>query len=214
LKPSFVLDLAPRQSGKSTRLREAMLKYTAEDPENTAILVSPSLDNSRNTLRQLTSEERERIFVAPSMWDARGKVKKGRFFVDEFCFIKSDKLFQDPNAYYTSTLKNLDMDQFTVDLLRYDHHLNNRKFPDRFNMSNPLVKFIFPYCRNFLKEHDHHLDFCNIENIIGEVSNVFGLDYLETIQFVMNWCQHEGIILNNDWKFTNPYPGNTKWYYA
>lgn len=97
------VEVTGRQTGKTTRLIDSIIKFLTENPDKTALIVSPNSD------RKLIQEKvnlkcgrpcEYRTITSYKMIPAapNGTIKQ---FVDEFGYIK--ELVFDTKAYYTGT---------------------------------------------------------------------------------------------------------------
>ena len=110
----YQLEISPRQTGKSTRLCEAMNDYISEDLKFTAYAVCPSLHRSEYLKKlyiKIFGEVGENIIFCSSNQDidelTRGRDSYHyRFFLDEFDFFeKYSDLYFKHDTYLATTPK-------------------------------------------------------------------------------------------------------------
>lgn len=102
------VELSPRQSGKTTRLINALVEFLRENPDNTALLVAPT-NNQRSQILRIIGETYGhdylyRIITSHKMIPSRRGTMKN--FVDEYGLIDEKYIFLDENGYYSTTVCN------------------------------------------------------------------------------------------------------------
>lgn len=98
------VEISPRGSGKTTRLIKNVIEFLIDNPDKTALIVTPYRDNRRKILSHIHEEcERcfNRVITSNKMLPGGGNTMKQ--FVDEFGYMRCDDLIVDKNAYYTSS---------------------------------------------------------------------------------------------------------------
>jgi len=119
------VEIAPRGSGKTTRLVNAIDDYINSGLKGLPIVVvTPNalcgnIIKDRLDIRDVNIDD---IIFSDTM-HIRGGKEHYQYFVDEFDHIDRDKLFISNSGYYCSTLKNSEGDDFTKEL--YQTYLNS-----------------------------------------------------------------------------------------
>lgn len=118
------VEIAPRQTGKTTRLIEKLVEEVLKG--NCVVLVAPrkmvAESIKSKILKQFPEINPKNIFVSNSM--LRGMIN----FVDEFDFIENKNLFIDDESYYTTSLHNELGTSFTREL--YTQYINQSQLSE------------------------------------------------------------------------------------
>ena len=119
------VDVTERQTGKTYRLIENMFYYLKQDKKNIANIVSPNQDYLDDLIMKIiTHKYYNKKFTTRIIFSLKMiKVGNVRNYVDEFDFIKKDKIFIDKNAYYCTSLH----DHKEISLNIIDTFNNRRK---------------------------------------------------------------------------------------
>lgn len=97
-KHEFYLEISDRQTGKSTRLVQAVKDYINETGGN-AIIHAPSVERVQLIARFFSKSELAHVYLATYQDAVRGVY--GKNFFDEFDF--NETVFYDPHGYYVTT---------------------------------------------------------------------------------------------------------------
>jgi len=100
------VEVSGRQTGKTTRLVDNVITFLIENPDKSALIVSGH-NSSRKRIQEMVYEKcgrpcEYRTITSYKMLPPtpNSTIKQ---FVDEFWFVKSENLFLDKKAYYTTT---------------------------------------------------------------------------------------------------------------
>lgn len=101
----MIVDIGPRQSGKTTRLLESVGRFLEENPNRTALLVAPNNGLRKllkNKMEHICGDCRHRVITSHKMLPPTPN-QTMRQFVDEFGCMKDENLVLDEDAYYCSS---------------------------------------------------------------------------------------------------------------
>lgn len=101
----MIVDIGPRQSGKTTRLLQDMTQFLVDNPDKSTLLVSKN-NNLRREFKKKVSDIcgdcKHRVITSYKMLPPSPN-NTFKQYVDEFGLMSSDNLVLDHNAYYNSS---------------------------------------------------------------------------------------------------------------
>jgi thymidine kinase len=100
----MTVEIGPRQSGKTTRLIESIAEFLENNPDKTALLVSPN-DGRRfykEKVAEICGDCKHRVITSYKMLPPNPNATMKQF-VDEFGAMRCDRMVIDPDAYYCSS---------------------------------------------------------------------------------------------------------------